>query len=234
METGRMSEDDRQPDAVDATTSKGEQSPLAAGYTIVSTRQTRKRRGFETARDMVWSLATIAVLIGVILALNWRPTPDAVREVDWRPVVEAARQALAWPVLAPGSDLEGWTSTSARNEPVPGDERRVFIGWVTPTGEFASLQQSTLEGTERRSWLRNASRQGRTVTIPAGSDVGVVSAGSWTDTSDRTWQTLESVDGGQRTLVREVVQDGREVTYLVTGTASWNELQQLATSLRDR
>jgi hypothetical protein len=191
-------------------------------YSVVSTPHTRKRRGFETARDMVWSMTAIVGVLAVILLLNYRPDPAPIREVDWRPVVIAARESLEWPVLAPSVDLPGWQATSARNERASGEDRRIHIGWVTGQGAFVALQQTTLAGSDLRSWLRLTTQRGRPDEQP-----------SWTDGRERVWERSVSEDGTHRSLVSSAVAGaGDQVTYVVGGTATWAELEQLADSLR--
>jgi hypothetical protein len=191
------------------------------GYTVISTPHTRKRRGFETARDMVWSMAAIVGVVGVILLLNYRPDPAPIRDVDWQPVVSAARASLDWPVLAPRQDLPGWRSTSARNERATGQDRRIHIGWVTADGQFASLQQTTQSGPELTTWLRLATQRGQ-----------VDSSNSWIDARKRVWQRLITADGTHRSLVASSSAAEAQVTYVVSGSATWAELEQLANVLR--
>jgi hypothetical protein len=190
-------------------------------YTVISTSHTRKRRGFETARDMVLSMSAIVGVVAVILLLNYRPNPEPIREVEWQPVVSAARDSLDWPVLAPADDLPGWLSTSARNERTTGQDRRIHIGWITAQGQFASLQQTTQSGPDLDTWLRQTTQRGRADSPP-----------TWTDAGARTWDRLASIDGTHRSLVASQSIPPQTVTYVISGSADWVELERLANSLR--
>lgn len=179
-------------------------------YTVVSTRHTRKRRGFETARDMVWSMTAVGIGIAVLLAITWRPNPDPIKEVPWEPVISAS-QTLEWPVLAPRGRLEGWVSTSARNEVIGPNQQSIFIGWVTDSKQFASLAQTN--AVDDTDWLAERTDRGRITS-------------TWTDASRQVWQRVESEK--QRSLVLR----GDKVIYIVSGDAPWVELEQLANALR--
>lgn len=176
---------------------------------MVSTPTTRKRRGFETARDMVWSMAAVAAGVAVILALTWRPNPDPIREVPWQPVIAAA-QSLEWNVLSPAKNPQGWISTSARSEVIGENKQSVFIGWVTASNNFAALAQANAIDDE--DWLEAQTLKGQP-------------SGEWTDSNQQVWQQFEA--DMQRSLVRKE----NDAVYVVTGDATWAELQDLANSL---
>lgn len=191
-----------------------QQPERPAGFTVVSTRATRKRRGLETARDMVWSLAAVFAVILVILVVTWRPSPDPVRVVDWRPVAQAA-QGWSWPVLVPASEPEGWRATSARNERLPDDRRSQYIGWVTADDAFVAYAQTDQAGDALTRWRDEVTAQGRPQE-------------TWTDTAGRTWQRLVNADGSQRSLIHA---EG-PATHIVTGTAAWSALESVVSLLR--
>ena len=177
---------------------------------MVSTRSTRKRRGYETARDMVWSMAAVAAGVAVILALTWRPNPDPIREVPWQPVI-AATETLDWEVLAPQQNPQGWISTSARSEVIGENKQSVFIGWVTDKNTFAALAQTN--ATQDDNWLEDTTVNGKP-------------AGQWTDSQQLTWERLET--DTQRSLVRTT----SEAVYVITGDADWAELEKLANAVK--
>lgn len=177
---------------------------------MVSTPTTRKRRGFETARDMVWSMAAVAAGVLVILALTWRPNPDPIREVPWQPVI-AATESLDWDVIAPSENPDGWISTSARSEVIGENKQSVFIGWVTDENSFAALAQTNAVDDE--DWLEEQTLKGKP-------------AGTWTDARQQTWEQLDTDQ--RRSLVRRTDQ----ALYVVTGDADWQQLQELANAVK--
>ena len=113
-----------------------------------------KRRGYETARDMVFSLGAVGVCIAVIMGVTHRPARDPIRVVDTAPVIAMARSAVTWQVLDPAPKLVEWRATSARFEREP--LARVSIGWVTPDEQWIAFEQVGLPaGSNRaRAWVR--------------------------------------------------------------------------------
>lgn len=157
---------------------------------------------------MVWSMLAVFACI----ALGWAalvPRPaQPVRTVDFAPVVAEARARGAVPVVAPSGLPPGWKATSAaldRNGP-----GSVHIGFVTPSEEYAEVEQSAeaLESFTSRV-LGSGSSPRETATFDG-----------------HTWQMRE-VRGGDRALVRG---DGG-ASVIVRGSASWSELGQLVDSL---
>jgi Protein of unknown function (DUF4245) len=100
----------------------------------------KKKRGRETAGDMLRSLGVVMVLVLMMWFLAQPPDGDEqqLRTVDPSGDV-AAFQADAPSVPAPAGLPEQWRSTSSTLTP---DGLR--IGWVTPDGEYAEYAASTL------------------------------------------------------------------------------------------
>ena len=159
----------------------------------------------QTVRDMLLSLAVVFVAIAAILIITWRPAPDPVRVIDPTPALTLARAQADYPVLYPAGLDPAWRPTSARWEVTPASlpDPAWHVGFVTPGDTYAQLGQS-------------ASQEPAYV---AGQVAGAQPAGEW-----EGWIRY---DGDQRALVRVV--DG--VTVVVSGTASWADLQVLAASL---
>lgn len=187
--------------------------PPTGGMRVVSTRDTRGRRGFETARDMVWSMAAVFLAVVVVLVLAWPPSPDPIRPVEWRPLITAVADSADWPVLAPEAQFDGWNATSARVEPIVGGFRVVHVGWVTDDEQYVSVRQVDLAGEAAAEWLRAE---------VAGSES---SEQPWTDTTGRRWSSYVTDEGVA--LVTEIA----GTTVVVTGTASRQQMQRLAAAL---
>lgn len=158
----------------------------------------------QTVRDMVISLVLVLGVIGVVMLLTLRPQPDPVRVVDPTPVVVQARAEAAYPVLYPAKLDAAWRPTSARWEvtDVTAPDAAFHVGFVTPADAYAQIGQSA---TQNEDFIESQTDQGRPI-----DTVG-------------EWQRFESADG-TRSLVR--VQDG--VTSVVSGTATWDVLTDLA------
>lgn len=118
-------------------------------YTV---RSRPKRRGYETARDMVFSLGAVGICIAVIMGVTHRPARDPVHVVQTAPVIAQARAAVAWPVLDPGPRLSGWRATSARFLRAGGGA--VSLGWVTPAKQWVALEQVGIptDTSQSRAW----------------------------------------------------------------------------------
>ncbi|WP_165865574.1 DUF4245 domain-containing protein [Vallicoccus soli] len=175
----------------------------------------RRVRGGGTVGDMVRSLALILGIVAVVLVLVPRPSGETVRTVDWRPVAQQAAGSATYDVLVPAGLPEDWRSTSARVDRAPGEGGSVAwtIGFVTPEDDYAATGQS--DG-DAAVFVEDLTKQG--------AATGTVEVGG------ATWERRERDLAGEprRSLVREL--DGS--TVLVTGTASWAELEVLAGSLR--
>jgi Protein of unknown function (DUF4245) len=125
-------------------------------------------------------------------------------------VLSAARSDAPYPILAPVGLSERWRATSVRYEP---DETATtwHLGFVTPQDAYAGVEQS----------------DGR----PSNFIQEMTNAGGLEGTREIdgfTWQRWLRESKGQRSLV--LTQDN--VTTIVTGTASWDELHELASALR--
>jgi hypothetical protein len=164
----------------------------------------------QTVGDMVRSMAVVLGVVLVIVVLAWRPDPEAVKVVDPAPFVTVAARTAEFPVREPTGLPEGWRPTSARWEPTEKSESApvLHIGYVTPADAYAQLSQSTAQGD---AYLGEQADNGQ----PAGTQ----------DVAGVEWRRLESAD--RRSLVRA---DGAAL-IVVSGTAEWDELAQLAASL---
>lgn len=171
----------------------------------------QRKRLRQTVRDMLLSMA---VVLGAVLLLvapwNWR-TPDPVKEVDPAPVIAGAVDAYDWPVLAPVDLPSGWRATSARIETAGDGQPVVVLGWVSPATQYVGLQQSPTAMTDFVPSVTLKGVQGDDVTI--GRD---------------TWTRYVNAEDTRRSLVRTA--DG--VTYIVTGTGPWAEIEGFTATLR--
>ena len=164
----------------------------------------------QTIGDMVRSMLVVLAFVVVLLIVTWRPQPEAVKVVDTTPAISRATYAADFPIEVPIGLAEGWRPTSARWEPTAksGSDPVLHIGYVTPADEYAQVSQSA-----------NASDPYTAEQTDDGIDVGTQAV------EDVTWQRWEH--GDRHSLVR--IADG--TTTIVSGTAGWDELIVLASSL---
>lgn len=172
----------------------------------------QKRRMRQNVRDMLLSLAVVGVVV-LFFASPWNllVAPDPVKEVEWVPVVTGAQEAYDWPVMVPVGLPASWRATSARIETADDGEPVVVVGWVTSSDEYLGLQQSPTRITDFVD----------TVTLD-GVEAGTV------DIRGTTWTRFVDEEQKRRSLV--LVQDG--VSYVVTGTGRWAEVEGFTARLR--
>ena len=168
--------------------------------------------------DMVRSLGLVAIGLVVWLYFSHPQTPDAIREVPWAPVAQSAATSAPYEVLAPPATF-AWPATSARVEPQPDGTTAWRVGFYTPDEEYAAVLQrgefpEQAQGA-RQDWIDEQTRNG-----VAGETVTI---------SGRDWVRLEGdpTPDERRSLV--LVEGG--TATVVTGSASWAELETLAATL---
>jgi hypothetical protein len=170
---------------------------------IARVREERARKRLrQTARDMIISMLVVAGVV-VALVFPWNRTVPEPARVDVTPVVQGARQAEPWPVLAPANLPSTWYATNARISSASDGQDVVTLAFVTPTSTSVQLVQSAT----------------KEVAFVHDSTVGGQEVGSQ-DVAGQTWTRLETPDSSRRALVRT---DGA-ATYVVTGTAPWDDL----------
>jgi len=169
-----------------------------------------KPRVRASAGDMVRSLVVVLAVIAVILLLNARDERGTVRDLDFAGPLAQARQAASYDVLGPVGLGDEWRATSVRL-PLEDGGLTWHIGFVTPRGDYAGLEQS--DGPAPGKFVDRFAEGSR----PTG-DVRI---------GERTWQRREGGDPEPRALVLRTATS----TVVVAGTAQWPELEELAGSL---
>ena len=196
---------DQAPDQAETVTYGGQ--PFQAAKT--------RRRGRETVRDMVISMAVVGLGIAALMLVTWRPKPEAqVRVIDWKPAATAAQSASQYPVATPVGLSDQWRATSARFEVEPQSAGKPVwhVGYVTPNNAYAAIEQSDADPSVFISR-----------TVDGGRPDGEVVVGG------RPWQSYGPGANGFRSLVRS---EGSS-TIIVTGSADSAELTALAAALQN-
>lgn len=154
---------------------------------------------------MVRSLALVLGVVAVVLLITLRPQPEAVKVIDPMGALTQARIEAPYPVLYPEGLDSSWRPTSARWEPTTASAPDLawHVGFVTPADAYAQVGQSA---TTNPAYIVEQTSQGKPV------DGG---AGEWQRYDNRR---------GTRSLV--AIRDG--ITVVVSGTAEWEVLQDLA------
>ncbi|WP_194288452.1 DUF4245 domain-containing protein [Ornithinicoccus halotolerans] len=186
-------------------------------------KRSRQRLRSYSTKNMVYSMLAVLALVFVV----WAIQPADSEQLQRQPVevVSPARYAQeqsGWPLWVAGELEQGWTATYARYSAVA-QVRSWRVGWSTPEGEHAALDQTGASGSALAGWQRalvgeDATQVGRReIDGPEGT-------ASW-----QVWQ-----GSGATSLVLPPAQPGagQQVTTVVHGTAELAELTRLAESLQ--
>ena len=163
-------------------------------------------------------LRSLAPLVLICLALvGWmafkQSAVDTVREVDPSSTVQLAAARAGYPVVAPDGLPDGYRATSARTDAGDadaGDPVTLEIGYLTPSSEYAGFVVSDdARASAVDDVLDGVQEQG---TVDLGGQ-------AWArGTTERGETVLSRTDG--------------DVTVLVTGSASDEELEAVAGAVR--
>lgn len=108
-----------------------------------------KKRGRETARDMIFSMGAVLLAVLIIMGITYRTHSQKMPAANFNQAKTLAIGQGAWPILIPGNAADGTPSgyqlTQARFEAEsygkPGTSRW-YLGYKTSADEFISLWQS--------------------------------------------------------------------------------------------
>lgn len=174
----------------------------------------RKSGKAKSVRDMMLSMA---VLLGASFAIYLVFVPndagqDPVRPVPYEVEANTAARAAPYELLAPEGLPAAWRATAVRY--VQGTDHGALwkLGFNDPDGEYAAVVQA--DGASR-AFLTDATN-------------GAEDTGETTRVDGRDWARY---DGPK---YRALVTTGPGVTTVVTGTASYERLAELAAALQPR
>lgn len=171
-----------------------------------------------SVRDMLFSLAVIAVPIALVLILKPSKPGDPVRVIDnasYQTMLGAARQSEPFTVLAPTGLPTSWRLTSVNYQPQGATAADWHLGYLTPGGGYASVEQTT---EPLASFLNDQH-----------SDASPNTAVQINGATPNVWQRYTgTTPTGLRTLLFHT--DAKS-TVIVAGSASMTELEELATDL---
>ncbi|MFI9782301.1 DUF4245 domain-containing protein [Kitasatospora sp. NPDC051984] len=169
------------------------------------------KKGRQSVRDMVLSMAAV----GIVVAVAYFSIPSAdgkggVHRVPFQAELSSAKRAAPYPLLGPQPLPEGWQATSVSYSPSDKGHAVWHLGLSTASGQYAAVEQS--DGKPDDVVAKN---------VPGGKPDG---------TSTVAGQEWQRVQGDRyRALTRPA---GDKGTTVLTGTASYEELAQLAETLK--
>ncbi|MFJ4343397.1 DUF4245 domain-containing protein [Streptomyces sp. NPDC088915] len=168
-------------------------------------------RGRQTVRGMFQSLGVIMVAAGVMyLFVPHDEHADPVEAKDYRVELLTAQRAAPYPVLAPEGLEKGWKATVVSYKREKADAWQ--LGFLSPDTQYVAIHQSTAEpGEFVPDVTHEAKDTGKTRTVD-----GLV----WHRWEGPKYDALVRTEGG--------------ATTVVTGTASFERLAEMAGSLRSQ
>ncbi|MFF3319718.1 DUF4245 domain-containing protein [Streptomyces sp. NPDC003035] len=168
-------------------------------------------RGRQTVRGMFQSLAVIMVAAGVMyLFIPHDEDANPVQAKDYRVELLTAQRAAPYPVLAPEGLGEGWKATVVSYKREQDDAWQ--LGFLDPDTQYVAVHQSTAEPKHYiPDVTQQAKNSGKTQTV-----AGQV----WQRWEGPKYDALVRTDGG--------------ATTVVTGTASFERLAEMAGALRSQ
>ncbi|MER6396600.1 DUF4245 domain-containing protein [Kitasatospora sp. NPDC001603] len=175
--------------------------------------ESKGMRSRQSVRDMVLSMLAVGLVVWVgYLFLPHDAGGDGVRTVEYKVAAASAKRAAPYPLLAPEGLSDKWRATSVKYDPASlggGRGNCWHLGFVTPAGQYAAVEQSD---------------------IAPGSLVGsLVADGKPDGSSEVAGRVWERIQGGKSRAL--TFQSGGGTTVL-TGTASYEELAELAQALK--
>lgn len=178
----------------------------------------------KTARDMILSLAVI-VLVGGVMWLFIPHDEDAepdIKRVDYRVELLTARRAASYPVAAPEGLPQAWKPTSVRFQ---GDDfDRWHLGYHAPDGEYVAVEQSTEKPSR---FIEEASQGARETRIT--QEIG---GRTWVRYTGGRYDALVLEDMDVKPSGGAGGQGAAGATTVVTGTASFDRLTEMAAALK--
>ncbi|MEU9979731.1 DUF4245 domain-containing protein [Streptomyces sp. NPDC050856] len=168
-------------------------------------------RGKQTVRGMFQSMAVIGVAAAVMyLFVPHDDTADPIKPVDYRVELLTAQRAAPYPVLAPEGLPKGWTATSVSYQRQ--EENAWHLGFLSPEREYVAVEQSTAAPEKYIADVSHrAEDTGRTQKV-----------------AGRPWQRWEGPK------YDALVLRDKGVTTVVTGTASYERLAEMAATLKPK
>jgi hypothetical protein len=177
-----------------------------------------RRRGFETVGDMLRSLAVVLVLVLGVGLLTLRSSGDNTRTIEYETELAAARSAAPYPLYAPVG-LDGWRATSVRFDSAgdTGEPTVWHLGFFTPDERYAAIDESNGPSDDFLDEITDSAHATGDTTTIGGLDWVRYEGGGAVGTDDET---------------RGLVHEDHGVTVVVSGSAEWPELEELAGALR--
>ena len=100
-----------------------------------------KKRGYETVRDMVVSMAVLGVGVALLLLVTWRPDQPNYTPVSPLEVSEIAQQDANFKLFIPDTP-ENWAATTAWIEPLSNSFDHWHMSYVIDETRYVGFEQT--------------------------------------------------------------------------------------------
>ncbi|MFE9425350.1 DUF4245 domain-containing protein [Kitasatospora sp. NPDC006697] len=154
-------------------------------------------------------LAVMGVAVVAYVTIPHSSKGDPVKVVDYSAAFASAKRAAPYPLLAPQGLSDKWRATSVSYQTDADGHAGWHLGFVTPDGKYASVEQSDASQTDLlKQVVSGYAPDGR-------STIG-----------GQPWARY------QGDHYRSVAETSGKATTVVAGSASYDELDQLAAALQ--
>jgi hypothetical protein len=152
--------------------------------------------------------------VGLFLLVTPQSREEHVPRLEYSITVANFGHAVPYQVWAPAKDPVGWIPNSNKIAKGEGSAQVLYLGYATAKKQHAMFVQS-----DEKPAAGFADRMANSNRAVGTQQV-----------AGQPWEQRFREDKNQRSLVRELP----DVTLVVTGTADWAELGELAATLRQR
>lgn len=188
--------------------------PVGDDMGVTTPAPARSRYSMGSAKNLVLSLVAVVGMVLVLVMLVPRVSSVSGPPVDVHATAVDVKARTGWPIVEAVGLPEGWTTTSARFVRTTDGFSTWHAGYQTPSGTYVAVEQ-TMDPTSK--WV-----EAQTNRAPR---IGTL------DAAGRTWTKYQRDTKVQNSLVDQPGTAG-ELTTLVTGTATFEEMAQFVTYLK--
>ncbi len=167
-----------------------------------------------STKNLVLSLLAVLGMVAVLVLIVPRVSSVSGPPVDVHATAVDVKERSGWPIVEAVGLPEGWTTTSARYVRTTDGFMTWHAGYQTHSGTYVAVEQ-TIDPSAK--WV-----EAQTNRAPK---IGTLEAGG------RTWTKYERDTKVQNSLLDDPETSG-DLTTLVTGTASFEEMADFVTYLQ--
>jgi hypothetical protein len=164
--------------------------------------------------NMIRSLVVIGALMALVILIVPRVNSVSQPPVDVAGSARSVAGETKWPIEIPVGLPDGWRATSVRYVRSTDGVMTWHAGYTTPDNQSVAIEQAL---SPTVGWVR--------AEVNRAAVVGTVDAGG------RTWTKYVREDKVQNSLVNNAATPGKDLTTIITGTGTFEQLQQFADKL---